>query len=253
MKFLVSTLILGSLLSLSGFSQMPRTDRDTDGLRGNVRSVMTERSDAKKTAGKLVESNRRRESEYTYDKSGRRLTWKSYDYGTGDLFDSVIYSYIGSDKVSRYEKVENANKITTISESVIDNPAEVSDPRYDYKFKYKYDKAGNVSEESWYQSNGDLWLRYVYDFKGDKREELVYSADGSIDQKYVYTLNDRGNEIEMSVYDPETNKIEGKETYEYLQYDAKGNWTKRVTYEGNAETKFALRPREVFYRKVVYY
>lgn len=252
MKLLVLTLIFGSLLSISGHSQTLKTDRETDGLKGNVRSVITERADVKKTIGKLVESNRRSESEYTYDKNGRRLTWKSYDYFSGNLFDSVVYGNVDGYKVSRYEKVENANKITTVSKP-IDQPAKASDPRYDYKFKYKYDKAGNMSEESWYQSNGKLWLRYVYDLKGNKKEELVYSADGSLNQKYTYTLNDVGNEIEMLVFDVETNKLEGKETYEYLELDAIGNWTKRITYEGDKESKFTLKPREVFYRKLIYY
>ena len=206
----------------------------------------------KKSSDKLVESKRRPESEYTYDKIGNRLTWKSYDYLSGTLFDSVIYSRIDRDKVSIYEEVENPNKITALA-APNDKPKKPFDPQYDYKFKYKYDSDGNVSEEAWHQSNGDLWLRYVYNFKGNQREELVYSADGSLNQKYVYTLDNKGNEIEMFVYDTETNNPEGKETYKYLEFDAKGNWTKRITSEGDEESKFIVKPREVLYRTLTYF
>ncbi len=252
MKLLTTTISFVLLLSLSVLAQKQKTDRETDGLKGLIKSVFTERADLKKTSGKSVESKRKSESEYTYDKIGNRLTWKSYDYLSGTLFDSVIYSRIDGHKVSIYKEIENPSKITAMS-APSDKPQKPFDTRYNYKFKYKYDSDGNVSEEAWIQSNGDLWLRYVYNFKGNQREELVYSADSSLNQKYLYTLDDKGNEIEMLAYDTETNKLEGKETYKYLEFDAKGNWTKRITSEGDDETKFVVKPREFLYRKLTYF
>jgi hypothetical protein len=79
------------------------------------------------------------------------LTWKNYDYLNGNLFESVIYSRIDGDKVSVYKEVKNPNKIT--ADAPNGKPKKPFDPRYDYKFKYKYDRNGNVSEEAWYQSN----------------------------------------------------------------------------------------------------
>jgi Txe/YoeB family toxin of Txe-Axe toxin-antitoxin module len=180
------------------------------------------------------------------------LTWKTYDYLTGTLFDSVIYSRVDGDKVAIYEEVENPNKITTIS-APDKKQIKPFDPRYTNKFRYKYDSDGNVSEEAWYQSDDSLWLRYVYKIKGNQKEELVYSKDGSLDQKYVYTLDNKGNEIEALFYDTKKNKIESKETYEYLEFDAKGNWTKRITSEGDKESKFVVKPREVLYRTLTYF
>lgn len=252
-KSLITTIIFVLLLSLSVLAQKQKTDRETDGLEDLVKSVFTERADLKKASGRSIESKRRPESEYTYDKIGSRLTWKSYDYLSGALFDSVIYGRIDGDKVSNYEEVKNPNKITTLSTPNNDKPKKPFDARYDYKFRYKYGSDGNISEEAWYQSNGDLWLRYVYNFKGNQKEELVYSADGSLDQKYVYTLDDKGNEIEMLAYDTEINKVVGKETYKYLEFDAKGNWTKRITSEGDEESKFIVKPRDVLYRTLTYF
>lgn len=250
-KLLTYTIALILLFSFYALGQNRKSDRETDGLKGLVKAVFTERTDLKKTSGKLTESKRRPESEYSYDKIGNRLTWKNYDYSSGHLFESVIYSRIDGDKVSIYEEVENPNKITAVAPN--GKPQKPFDPRYDYKFKYQYDRNGNVSEEAWYQSNGELWLRYVYNFKENQREELVYSADGSLNQKYIYTLDGKGNEIEMLVYDAESNKLEGKETYKYLELDAKGNWTKRITSEADEETNFVLKPREALYRKITYF
>jgi Txe/YoeB family toxin of Txe-Axe toxin-antitoxin module len=254
MKSLTLTIILLLLLPLSVFAQVPKTDRETDGLKGSVKSVVTEIANLKKTSkGKLVESNRRNEEAITYDSGGNRLTWKTYDYVSGLLFESVTYKRIDGDKVAVYEEVENPNKIEQIISTTEDSPANKADPRYSYKFKYKYDDNGNVSEEAWYHSNDALWLRYVYRLQSNQREELVYSADGSLNQKYVHTLDDKGNSVEMLAYDTESNKLESKETYEYLEFDAKGNWTKRITSEGDKKSKFVTRPREVLYRKLTYF
>ncbi|MBE7515053.1 MAG: hypothetical protein HS105_00350 [Chloracidobacterium sp.] len=240
------------LLAISGLAQKQKTDRETDGLKGLVKSVFTERADLKRVSRKLVETKRRSASEYTYDKAGNRLTWKSYDYLTGDLFDSVIYSRIDGEKVSIYQDVANPNKITAMPDPE-KTPQKPFDPRFDYKFTYKYDNDGNVSEKAMIQSNGDLWLRYVYNYKPGQREKLVYSDDGSLNQKYIYKLDDKGNEIEMIAYDVATDKPNGKETYKYLRFDAKGNWTKRIVFAADDTTGPVLKPREALYRKLTYY
>jgi len=253
MKLLTTTIVFILLLNFSVLAQNKKMDRETDGLKSSVKSVLTEIANLKKTSGKLVDSDRRHKEAITYDSNGNRLTWKTYDYLTGTLFDSVIYTRIDGDKVAIYEEVDSPNKIIQITSAPSDKPTKSSDPRYTNKFKYKYDSDGNMSEEAWYQNDGSLWLRYVYKFKGNQKEELVYSADGTLNQKYVHTLDDKGNEIETLFYDTEKNKLESKETYKHLEFDAKGNWTKRITSEGDEESKFVVKPREILYRKLTYF
>ncbi len=245
---IVFTLILPLLV----IAQNRKTDRETDGLKGSVKSILTERADLKEKSGKLVESTRKPEEAITYDTAGNRLTWKTYDYLTGTLFDSVIYSRIDGDKVALYENIDSPNKITAGSPTKNKNSS-TRDSRYTNKFKYKYDDKGNVSEEAWHQNDGSLWMRYVYKFNGNQIEELVYAADGSLNQKYVSILDEKGNEVEMHFYDVKSDKIEGKETYKYLEFDAEGNWTKRITSEGDAENKFKMKPREIIYRTLTYF
>ena len=93
----------------------------------------------------------------------------------------------------------------------------------------------------------------MYKIKGNRKEEFVYSSDGSLNQKYAYTLDDKGNEVEMLIYDTNKNSVESKETYRYIEFDSKGNWTKRVTSEGEKESNFSLKPSKVTYRKITYF
>ncbi len=200
----------------------------------------------------MVDYDRKPESEISYDADGNRVSRKAHDY-TGALFESVNYSRVDGDKVVIYKDVENRNSVVVGMSAPTNQPKRPSDPRYTYKFKYKYDSNGKVSEESLYHNDGSLWLRYVYKTKGNQKEELVYSADGSLNQKYVYTLDDKGNEVEMLVYDTENDSVRSKEAYKYVEFDSKGNWTKRITSRGNKEGGFALKTSKVTYRKITYF
>jgi hypothetical protein len=238
---------------MSVVAQNKQTDREFDGIKGSVKSVITERADVKKSSGVLVESNRRSESEFEYDKSGNSLARKYYEYREGGLREAIVYKTIDGDKVSIEEDVETPGKITASSPIQNTKNAKSFDPRYSFKYKYKYDLKGNISEEAWYQSDGSLWMRYVYSTKEKEKEELVYDEDGNLNQKSVRNFDDKNNEVELIYYDTENNKVIGKETFEYIEFDAKGNWTKRITYEGDEESKFVMQPREVTYRTISYF
>lgn len=252
MKTLTFTIVISLILALSVLGQTPRSDRERDKLIGLVKSVQTDIADLKTARGKLVEANRRSHEAIAYDKEGRRLTWKVYDFFSGELFDSVIYSLIDGNRVLKYEAVEKPNKITTISTNS-DKPTKPFDTRYDYRLTFKYDSLGNVLEEAWHHNSGDLWLRYVYKFEGNYKEELVYDKEGSLNQKYRYILDAKGNEIEMVSFDTKTDRIESKEIYGYLKFDIRGNWTKRTTSSGNRESNFEMKPETVMYRTVTYF
>ena len=252
MKLLNTTIVFILLLSFSVLAQNKKTERETDGLKGSVNSVITKIANLKKTSGKPIESARKSKEAITYDTNGNLLTLKEYD-AAGSLFDSIIYSHIDGDKVSTFEEIDNPNKFKEVISVPSDNQNKSSDTTYHYKYTYKHDNNGNVTEEALYQNDGSLWLKYVYKIKGNQKEKLVYSEDGSLNQKYVYTLDDKGNEIEKFSYDTEKNKLESKETFEYLEFDAKGNWTKRITSEGNKKSKFVVKPREVLYRTITYF
>jgi hypothetical protein len=233
-------------------AQTMQSDREFAGLKGNVKSVSTERTDAKRKAGRIVESNRRKHEYTTYRPGGTVSSYTLYHWETGEVFETNTYSQIDGDKVSKIEMGSGAITATFTVKSSDTKPAKRWDPGYDYKFKYKFDDRGRIIEEAWWQSDGDLWMRYVYEYAQGERRVLVYHKDGAFNQKYIYKLDSIGNETEMVTYDTDSGRISGKERYEYLSFDPVGNWTKRIEYEAEGDTA-KFKPREVKYRTLIYY
>ena len=231
--------------------QKPQTDREFDRLKGPVNTIITKAADVKRTGGKLVESKLRMEDEAGYDADGN-ITYRKH-YEAGDLFGSTKYLRADGDKVSIEESVGNEIVTARPVSARPAKPVQHSDSRYTYKFKYKYDSAGNVTEEAWYQNDGSLWTRYVYKMHGNRTEELGYSEDGSLESKYMHVFDDKGNEVELHIYDTEKDSVESKETYQYGGFDSKGNWTKRIVSEGDSEHRFAMKLSKVEYRIITYF
>ena len=57
MKSPISTIVFILLLSLFVLAQSQKTDRETDGLKGSVKSVLTEIADLKKLAANWLNLN----------------------------------------------------------------------------------------------------------------------------------------------------------------------------------------------------
>lgn len=238
--------MLAGLAGASG--QKPEVIRD--GYFGRVKNVITERADLKKAKGKYIESRRRLENNITYGPDGNRSRELSYDYAQGLLREIAVYKTIDGSRVLIFEDGNTPGKIVATSEVPKEKPW---DPRFTYSFKYEFDRKGNLLEEAWWQSNGVLWLRYEFSYKGNQKEELVYDGEGKLDQKYLYKLDDRGRILEEVIFDAETNSELERVTYDYLEFDKSGNWTRRRESAGDKETKFILKPREMTYRRHTYY
>jgi hypothetical protein len=230
-------------------AQSKQTDREFEGFKGGVKTVLTETADAKMKSGKLIETKRRNHKYMTFRQDdGSCSAYKLFHWETGELFETNTYIQVDGDKAS----VIKMGTGGIISEAPSGGPIKPSDPRYDYKYKYKYDDRGRITEEAMWHSNGDLWLRYVYQYSNGERRELVYDEKGDLNQKYTYILDGKGNVSEMMAYDTDSDKISGKEKYEYLQFDPQRNWTKRIEYEADNENdKYKIR--EVKYRTLTYY
>lgn len=93
----------------------------------------------------------------------------------------------------------------------------------------------------------------TYDRQGQKVSNSYYLISTNAQAgKEEYAYDEKGNISEMTVRD-EGNNVLSKEVYTY-EYDAIGNWTKRVTYavvyEGG---KVRQEPTEATYRNITYY
>ncbi len=251
MKKYLFAAVCFAILTSTALAQTKQSDRDFAGLKGNVKSVLIERTDAKLKAGKIVESNRRKHESSVFQTDGSSITQTIFHWETGEVFETNSYLRIDGDNVVKTE-MGPAAITATITEATPPD-AKPFDSRYDFKFKYKYDDLGRIVEEAWWHSNGELWMRYTYQYSPGERLELVYDKDGALNQKYSYKLDAKGNEIEMTAYDTESGAVEGKEKYTYVKFDTKGNWTKRIEYEASEETGMKFKLREAKYRTIVSY
>ena len=225
------------------------SDAQDEGLRGRVKTVFTESKDL---SGTWTVQTRKPNSMDYYNERGNLTKKESYDY-QGNLSDVTAYGYLDEVRVSHRESIRHEYNPPPM---LIGPPAGGAtpkyDPRYSYKFTFKYDDKKRLTEKTWIGNDGKLWLRYVYNYSGNQREELVYSADGSLNQRYLSVLDDKGNEVEETIFEARDGSTRSKNSYAY-EFDSHGNWTKRttskwVTKDGGS----SYEPQYVYYRTITY-
>jgi periplasmic protein TonB len=93
----------------------------------------------------------------------------------------------------------------------------------------------------------------TYDMKGAKIDTAYFlGAGGSLTGKEVYKYDDRGNIVEMTLFNTDGSVL-SKEKYDY-EFDAMGNWTKMTTAVAVIENgQMSFEPTEVTYRVIAYY
>lgn len=233
--------------------QSVQSDREFEGLKGKVETVMTETTDAKMSKGKIVESKRRAHKFMKFVANGNFAFYHLFHWESGTPFETNTYFDVEGNRVSKVYLGSGALVGSSGEPPTEPKSSKPRDKRYDYKYTYKYDDRGRIVEESMWQNDGELWLRYVYEYSTDERRESVYDKDGVLNQKYLYKLDSKGNEIEMTAYDTKSGRISGKEKYEYLQFDPQDNWTSRIEYEADDNTNFKFQVREKKYRTLTYF
>ena len=93
---------------------------------------------------------------------------------------------------------------------------------------------------------GSSWGKstYKYDEKGNNIEWSVYNADGSLGDKYTYKYDEKGNMIESISYNADL-ILRSKRTYKY-EFDATGNWIKKTLITDG-------KPEQLIERVIKYY
>ncbi len=93
----------------------------------------------------------------------------------------------------------------------------------------------------------------TYDMKGAKIDTAYFlGTGGSLTGKEVYKYDDRGNIVEMTLFNTDGSVL-SKEKYEY-EFDAMGNWTRMTTSVAVIENgQMSFEPTEVTYRIIAYY
>ena len=127
------------------------------------------------------------------------------------------------------------------------------DDRFTIKHKYTYDNTRRLTEDAYIRNDGKPGTRYTYEYKANQEDVRVYAADGSLSQHYMNILDEKGLAKEHTIFDPKTDAIKDKYSYEY-SFDGHGNWIKRTDSRvrlADENTKSA--PISIIYRTITYY
>lgn len=265
-SLLVALAVVGAEARLQAASK--KTDREQEGLKGQVEELHIETAKLSNKSGKLEEGKRTLRQIMNYDEGGN---W------TGEYSSSVVpyrrYSYDSQgnrfEKRSRWEisqpptshdfNNQNSNPIDSDSidfqlpDRSLDQIAK-SGLFHISKVLFKHDERGNRIEESRYVSQFELLEKtsFTYDEKDNRTEAKRYTPRNLLYERFVYTYDNDGNVIELTRYKGNSS-VAGKESYSY-EFDSTGNWIKRVTSIWvTKDGKSLSEPSEVTYRKIAYY
>ena len=234
-------------------AQNRMTDRESDGLKGNVKSVMTYDSDLETKNGKMVQTERKLNFSEDYDQSGNMTQSSLYVIGVRNIYKSV-----DGDKTSKRENFEVPgrrggffNAAPAREEKLVPR-----DNRYDDRFKFEYDPKGRIVEERRYGNEGSLNSRwtYRYDDKGNVVEEVAYDGRLVTDRE-LSTFDSQGNVIERKFIPVDTSKGDTETTHRFKDHksDKQGNWIQRrqtTIYSKNGKT---IQLESIYFREITYF
>jgi hypothetical protein len=256
MKKLLAALALSVMLTATAHAQQPQTDRDFDGLKGPVKSVTVETATLKKHDGQYVKEPRSLAERVMYNANGNRADDEWYDENDGTLMKKSTYRYIGGKKLAEGQLI--------IPILIVPSPGQADDNTQparapasfphsmrsiSEKYEYKYDARGRIREMI-IKEHGRVTNRVVYVYKGNRKETRSYVDEGQMVYRQVDTLDARGNLIESTSFDPEAGAANSKYSYTAYEFDARGNWIKRLK-TGSAAGEPEMRVVE--YQTITYF
>ena len=76
------------------------------------------------------------------------------------------------------------------------------DDKEDLDYKCTYDKNGNVTSITYYDSEGnvDYSSKYTYDYKGNMTSQTWYDSVGNAEESWKYAYDDKGNMTSELLY-----------------------------------------------------
>lgn len=249
-SILALILFSGLLVNVHGQTQR-EVDRKHLGLRGNVKSVFQEAIEFDLVDGRWVEKPRVTVERTIFDATGNHARVEYYD-DDGKLSTTYLYSFVGKVQVARVTDAPDSTALIRVEPLP---KGRRIDSRYTYKFIHQYDPQGRRTQTAVYLSSGRLWLRHSFKFGPNRKTRLSY-LDGKLNQKLEFNLDERGNEL--SVIEQAAYVVADKTVYRYEEFDAQGNWTRRIVYRGVKEFDDSAiitraHPWRIEYRAVTYH
>lgn len=258
------SIIVCSILSFSACGPAQRaepskqqTDSEAEGLKGRVKTVVTEYANVTREAGASVEGKRRPFRTDYYDENGNLTRSLVYD-SEGNLTDTFDFFFLGGERVYKTSEVQSKDGPPEAVAPPGPQRREQPDQGYDVKLIYKHDARGNRVEELQYQNDGTLEGRVVseYDGKGLMQTKYNYGPGGGLGTSSAYTYDDKGvvtGEVVRVHEGASRSTVSHRYSYTY-EFDARGNWIKRNESDAaDREPSPTAQPTLVSYRTITYY
>lgn len=207
MKVINISLSVVIIVLLSVSCSQKKTDVQHDGLKGNVKSIISCKYEYKMEYGQLKKTDSIIENKIEYDKNGyKTLEEKSYR-SDGRAYIRTRYNYYKTGLVG--EKIEGIDNLeyTVYKYDSNDSVKELlfyGADRSTLVGGCKYEKHDeNTVIKNFYGDNGQHLYKYIYIYsdKGELVERKKINKLGDCEEKITWKYNLKGNCIEKSIFD----------------------------------------------------
>jgi hypothetical protein len=249
---------LFSLLLIQHTGAQTGSDRESEGLKGPVKSVRLKTAEISQRDGKAFERISSLEILTTYDENGNKT--EESRYSRGSLLEKTTYA---RDDKGTQTKIRYQADGKMIRKSVAG-----------------FDEQGKPTGSNEYDANGVLQSKsvYTYDAQGKFLEAAIYNADGSLKNKTIFKHDAAGKQVGLEVYDAsgkllqqqsqsetentstvygtepaDTRQFVNRPTSDSEEFDAHGNWIKKSTPVSVNRLGVTEKIIEVIYREITYY
>lgn len=253
-------LILSASLFLFSCSKKKETDRDKIGLFGKVQKLVERTYRAEVSADGTWETRDvMSTNEFFYNEEGYVTEW---------IYEVPTYRY-----VEHYQYDAKGNPVSVF----ISNPGDTTTSHC----KIKLNDNGLITEESWFDRDGELEFRYVneYNDKDQVIETKAYDERDSLKTVRKFTYNEKGLQDTVFSYSAEgelqqysSKEFEGKwlkssnsyipglqlendlgiiNSSEFIEKDKEGNWVRAQMTTVNKYKKDTVN--RIIDRDVIYY
>jgi len=257
LRRITQTLVCSIALTIVATGQV-KSDKEHNGLLGNVHQLKTEVANINFVAGNPTEGKRELKRTETYDKKGN-MTERVNVVSTAGLPNvSVLGGKATTRQVFVHDKngarVEFDYPVTDRSNVRFPGMGARGDGSLQINWFLKFDSNGNRIFEEVVLIQGTHMYKnvYSYDGNGRKTEMFHHTRDESHSLRFVYSYDDKGSVSEEASYKAD-GSLKEKLRYSY-EYDSTGNWVKRASSRAvSKDGQELLEPIEISYRTIAYF
>ncbi len=183
--------------------------------------------------------------EVLFNLDGNKIEKNDY-IPDGTLANRTVYLY-KQDQLVEYNNYDSQGMLFGTGKFETDDKGRVlrlnyktNDGRYNWSESYQYDNHGNLAEVKRFKTEEVIDTKELYTFDDNGNiKESEFHRDDKLVSKNGYNYDDDGNFNGLNFGDSAVY------TYKY-NYDAKGNWIKKIVFENSNPSGILVREIEYF-------